>query len=70
MKDKGVVVGAGVVGKATAQALGISSFYDKNPNRSNISFEEITDYKYVFLSVPTPTDVDYAKIKVAMYKRK
>lgn len=55
MKKAGVIVGAGVVGKATAKALKINKFFDKLKERQNITLREVRNYKYIFICLPTPT---------------
>lgn len=55
MKEAGVVIGAGVVGKATAKALAINKFFDKRKECRNITLEEVRNYKYIFICLPTPT---------------
>lgn len=47
------MIGNGVVGKATRQSLSIGFYYDLLG--SNITLEEASKLKYVFLCLPTPT---------------
>lgn len=55
MKIDAVIIGGGVVGKATAEALGIKTIFDKLKNRSNIFIQEVESFKYIFICIPTPT---------------
>jgi UDPglucose 6-dehydrogenase len=48
-----VVIGYGVVGKATAKAFGITSFFSRSDN--NISLEGVAKCRYIFICLPTPT---------------
>lgn len=50
--NQGIIIGNGVVGKATAKALGIEHYFDFKG--SNISLTEARDYKYIFICLPTP----------------
>jgi UDPglucose 6-dehydrogenase len=52
MKDA-IVVGWGMVGKATAHAFGIKDYYSRS--KSTVSYEKIKDFKYIFVCLPTPT---------------
>ena len=47
-----VIGGAGVVGKATAQALNLTNIYDLAG--SNITLKEAKDCKFIFICLPTP----------------
>ena len=51
--DNAVIVGFGVVGKATAKALGIKNFFDLK--KSNISLQDASKKNYIFICLPTPT---------------
>ena len=51
--NNAVVFGYGYVGKGTALAFGITSFYTRH--ESNITFEEAAKCKYIFICLPTPT---------------
>lgn len=48
-----VIIGNGMVGKATAHAFGIEKFIDLK--ESNSSYKEAGSLRYVFLCLPTPT---------------
>lgn len=48
-----VIIGYGVVGKATAKALGISYYFDLKGN--NVSLEDASKKEYIFICLPTPT---------------
>lgn len=48
-----VIIGYGVVGKATAKSLGIKWFYDLKEN--NISLDETALKRFIFICLPTPT---------------
>ena len=49
------IVGYGVIGNATATALGVKYHYDKLLDKSNIAKHDIVNIKYLFICVPTPT---------------
>lgn len=51
---KAVIIGAGVVGQATAKAFKIASFYDLDKSKANVDLKEAAQFDYVFLCVPTP----------------
>jgi len=55
--DSMCIVRYGVVGKATALALGIKKHFDINGD-SNITLQEASNCRYVFICLPTPTDQD------------
>jgi len=55
MKNSAAVIGGGVIGIATAKALGIKRIFDKLKERSNINLKEVEDFKYLFVCVPTPS---------------
>jgi len=48
------IIGYGVVGKSTAKAFGIDKYYDLKG--SNLTLEEASKYRYIFISLPTPTE--------------
>lgn len=52
MKDA-IVVGRGMVGRATMNAFGIDKYYSKSS--SNVNLDDIPSFKYIFLCLPTPT---------------
>lgn len=47
------VIGYGTVGKATAHSLGITKYYSRTT--SNITLEEASQCKFIFICLPTPT---------------
>lgn len=51
--NKTCVIGWGTVGKATAAAFGIKDFYSRS--ESNITLEEASKYRFIFICLPTPT---------------
>lgn len=51
--NNAVIIGNGVVGKSTAESLGITKYFDLKSN--NISFEEASKQRYIFICLPTPT---------------
>lgn len=53
MGDNAVVIGYGVVGKATAKAFDIPWHYD--PLDSNITLEEASKKQFIIFCTPTPT---------------
>lgn len=52
------VVGYGIVGHATAQALGIKKHFDIHEERSNITLEEASKCRLVFVCLPSPVDYE------------
>ena len=58
MKSQAAIVGGGVIGKATAKSLGIKKIFDKLVKRSNITISEVAKFKYLFICVPTPTNLN------------
>lgn len=48
-----VVVGYGIVGKATATAFGIKEYYDLNSQ--TVSLNSCANFRYIFICLPTPT---------------
>ena len=62
MNNNAAIIGYGIVGQATANALGIKYHYDKLYSRSNIIKAEIQDIKYLFICAPTPTIDDICDI--------
>lgn len=72
--NNAVMIGFGVVGKATSEALGIEKYLDIK--KSNISFDDAVREKYIFICLPTPTingkcftqDIEYI-IKKISYKK-
>jgi nucleotide sugar dehydrogenase len=69
MTDKAFIIGNGTVGKATARALGIKSYYDLEG--SNITLEEGSKKLFCFICLPTPTDEKggqaKARLQIASY---
>ena len=53
MIDAVIIGGTGYVGKATSHALGIKDFYTRH--NSSVNRDELSQFKYIFLCVPTPT---------------
>jgi UDPglucose 6-dehydrogenase len=51
--NNAVTIGNSYVGKATAHALGIKDYYTRHD--STVKREELSNFKYVFICVPTPT---------------
>lgn len=62
MKDSVVIGGTGMVGHATMFALGIEHYYAKST--ANVELKNITDYKYIFICLPTPTNGGKQDIKI------
>lgn len=54
--DNVAVIGMGVVGKATAKLFGITHYFSLSD--SNITLEDASKFKYVFICLPTPVDGD------------
>jgi len=53
MKNAIVIGGTGMVGHATMYSLGIGDHISKHS--SSIDIKELTDFKYIFICLPTPT---------------
>jgi len=53
MNNAIVIGGLGIVGQATRHALAIKDYYDFKG--STVKKENITDFKYIFICLPTPT---------------
>lgn len=51
--NNSVVIGHGVIGKATAEVFGISNYISRSD--SNITYKEAAQCKYIFICLPTPT---------------
>ena len=51
--EDAAIVGAGVVGKATAKGFGISRYFDLKG--SNCTLQDVSKCKQVFICLPTPT---------------
>lgn len=47
------ILGWGTVGKATALAFGIDDYYSRS--EANITLEEVSKCKYIYVCLPTPT---------------
>lgn len=54
--DNSCIIGYGVVGKATAKALGIKKHFDLND--SNITLDEAAKCRFVFIALPTDLKPD------------
>lgn len=52
------IIGYGMVGKATAEVFGIEKHFDHNEEKSNISLEEASKCRLIFICLPTPVDKD------------
>lgn len=52
------IIGYGMVGKATAEVFGIEKHYDHNEEKSNITLEEASKCRIVFICLPTPVRPD------------
>ncbi len=75
MKNQAAILGGGVIGKATAKALGIEKIFDKLIKRSNITAKEIVKFKYLFICVPTPSnsngcDISYVEDTIKRFGNK
>lgn len=53
--ENACIIGNGKVGSATARIFSIEKYYDSNPDRCNITLEEASKYRYIFVCLPTPT---------------
>lgn len=54
--ENACTIGAGVVGKATMAVFGIKKYFSLS--ESNITLEDASKFKYVFICLPTPIDQD------------
>src|SRR3990167_183427 len=52
--DNSCIIGYGTVGKAFAQVFGIKKIFTKDQNESNITLEEASKCRLVFVCLPTP----------------
>lgn len=56
--NNAVIIGMGMVGKATAHAFGIKKYYDHNEVEGEYKritdYKEIADNRYIFICLPTP----------------
>jgi UDPglucose 6-dehydrogenase len=55
--DRACIVGAGVVGQATAKVFGIRKHYDVIAEKSNITIADVSRCRYCFICLPSPVDV-------------
>lgn len=53
MKNAIVIGGTGMVGNATMYSLGIKDQYSRS--KATVKLEQIMDFKYIFICLPTPT---------------
>lgn len=53
--NNAVIVGNGIIGRATGTMFGIKDAYDIEPIRSNVSLEEVAKHRLIFICLPTPT---------------
>jgi len=69
MTEDAFIIGNGVVGRATAKALGIKHHFDLK--ESNITLEEGAKKLFCFICLPTPTDEksrqDKSRAQIASY---
>lgn len=56
--DNACIIGYGVVGMATAQLFGIEKRFDIREDVSNITLEQASKCRYIFICLPTPVDND------------
>lgn len=56
--DSTCVIGYGMVGKATAEVFGIEKHFDRHEEKSNITLEEASKCRLVFICLPTPARAD------------
>lgn len=54
--DNAVIIGNGIVGNATGNVFGIKAKFDLDEKKSTISFENIANYRYCFICLPTSVD--------------
>lgn len=52
--DNAVILGYGVVGKATADVFGIKKHFDIDEQKSNCSLDIVAKCRFVFICLPTP----------------
>lgn len=55
MEKSAAIIGGGVLGQANAKSLGINHIYDEVKERRNIEKEQLKDFDYIFICVPTPS---------------
>ena len=55
MDKNAAIIGGGVLGKASARSLEINHIYDEIKERSNIEKQQLKDFDYIFICVPTPS---------------
>jgi UDPglucose 6-dehydrogenase len=56
--DNACIIGYGMVGKATAEVFGITKIFTKKPEDCNITLEQASKCRFVFICLPTPIDKD------------
>lgn len=54
--DNACIIGYGVVGEATAKLFAIKKHFDIHDDRCNITLEEASKCKFIFICMPTPVD--------------
>ncbi|MCJ7688667.1 MAG: hypothetical protein MUO60_05030 [Clostridiaceae bacterium] len=64
MDKSAAIIGGGVLGKASARSLGINHMYDEIKERSNIEKQQLKDFDYIFICVPTPSTEDGCDISI------
>ncbi len=50
-----VVLGHGMVGKATMKSLGITHFFSRS--ESNVALNDLHNFKYIYICLPTPNSI-------------
>jgi UDPglucose 6-dehydrogenase len=50
------VIGYGIIGQATAEVLGITKHFDRNSEKCNITLEEASKCRLIFICLPTPVN--------------
>ena len=64
MDKSAAIIGGGVLGQASACSLGIDHIYDEIKERSNIEKQQLKDFDYIFICVPTPSTENGCDISI------
>lgn len=64
MDKSAAIIGGGVLGQANARSLGINHVYDEIKERSNLEKQQLKDFDYIFICVPTPSTENGCDISI------
>ena len=68
MENNAIVIGKGMIGNGLMHSLGITKFFSRSEH--NVPYEEIHNFKYIFICLPTPTrDGKQGLDKIRLYVR-